>query len=63
VLGVIRNAFVAGLESGFAHLPPPVASDRQGLLEQTKDALKDDAGPPKAQPARDQDDQGKAQEK
>jgi hypothetical protein len=51
VLGVVRNAFVAGLESGFAHLPPESAGEKQSLWEQTKQALKKDEGPPKAQPA------------
>ena len=50
VLGVIRNAFVEGITSGFAHLPPPTAQKEQGKLEQTKNALKKDKGPPKAQP-------------
>lgn len=56
VLGVIRNAFVAGLESGFAHLPPPAASEKQSVLEQASHALSKDAGPPKAQPVRRGDD-------
>ncbi len=50
VLGVVRNAFVAGLVSGFANLPPDTASDKQGVLEQTVDALQEDEGPPNAQP-------------
>ena len=50
VLGVIRNAFVEGISSGFAHLPPPTAEKKQGKLEQAKEALKKDKGPPKAQP-------------
>lgn len=56
VLGVIRNAFVAGLESGFAHLPPPTADEKQGLVEQAKKAVTEEAGPPKAQPVREDDD-------
>ncbi|MGD0836022.1 MAG: hypothetical protein ABSB49_05190 [Polyangia bacterium] len=51
VLGVIRNAFVAGLESGFADLPPPSSKKKQGLLEQASQALEKNAGPPKAQPS------------
>jgi hypothetical protein len=51
VLGVIRNAFVEGISSGFAHLPPATAEKEQGKLEQVKNALKKDKGPPKAQPA------------
>jgi hypothetical protein len=50
VLGVIRNAFIEGLASGFAHLPPAKAPDEQGKLTQAKDALKKDKGPLKAQP-------------
>jgi hypothetical protein len=50
VLGVIRNAFVEGIASGFAHLPPPKAEKKQGVVEQAKDALDEDKGPPKAQP-------------
>ena len=50
VLGIIRNAFVAGLSSGFARLPPPTAEKKQGALEQVKDALQKDKSPPKAQP-------------
>jgi len=52
VLGVVRNAFVAGLQSGFAHLPPPTAEKREGVLEQAKKALDADSGPPKAQPTK-----------
>jgi hypothetical protein len=50
VLGVIRNAFVEGISSGFTHLPPQTAGKPQGKVEQVKDALKKDEGPPKAQP-------------
>ena len=50
VLGVVRNAFVEGISSGFTHLPPPTADKPQGKVEQVKDALKKDEGPPKAQP-------------
>ena len=50
VLGVIRNAFVQGLVSGFANLPPPTATQKQGALTQLGHALDKDAGPPKAQP-------------
>jgi hypothetical protein len=51
ILGVVRNAFVEGITGGFSYLPPPAAEKKQGVLEQAKDALKKDAGPPKAQPA------------
>jgi len=50
VLGVVRNAFVEGISSGFTHLPPRTADKPQGKVEQVKDALKKDEGPPKAQP-------------
>jgi hypothetical protein len=50
VLGVVRNAFVQGIASGFTHLPPPTADKPEGKIEQVKKALKKDEGPPKAQP-------------
>jgi hypothetical protein len=50
VLGVIRNAFVEGISSGFTHLPPRTAEKQQGKIEQVKKALDKDQGPPKAQP-------------
>jgi hypothetical protein len=50
VLGVIRNAFVQGLASGFENLPPPTADKKEGKVQQTKNALEKDQGPPKAQP-------------
>lgn len=50
VLGVIRNAFVEGISSGFTHLPPALADDKQGPVKQTVQALKKKSGPPKAQP-------------
>jgi hypothetical protein len=50
VLGVVRNAFVAGLASGFSNLPPATAPAPEGKLEQAKKALSKSAGPPKLQP-------------
>ena len=50
ILGVIRNAFVEGISSGFSHLPPPTADKKEGVLRQAKDALDKDEGPPEAQP-------------
>jgi hypothetical protein len=50
IFGVVRNAFVEGLASGFSHLPPPKAEEKQGVLAQAKDALQKDKGQPKAQP-------------
>lgn len=58
IFGVVRNAFVVGMVSGFARLPPPKAEEKQGLLTQVKDALQKDKGPPKAQPS----DEGTAKE-
>ncbi len=52
VLGVVRNAFVEGMSSSFRDVPPPKADEKQGVLAQAKHALKKDAGPPKAQPAK-----------
>jgi hypothetical protein len=53
VLGVVRNAFVEGVASGFSNVPPPKAGEPQGVLEQTTDALDKEKGPPKAQPEKD----------
>jgi uncharacterized protein DUF748 len=50
VLGVVRNAFVQGVSSGFTHLPPPTTDEKQGPVKQAVNALKKDKGPPKAQP-------------
>jgi hypothetical protein len=52
VLGVVRNAFVIALDSGFRHLPPKLAPEKEGVLEQAVDALKKDEGPVEAQPAK-----------
>jgi len=52
VMGVVRNAFVAGLASGFTYLPPPVSEKPKGVIGQAVDALKKKAGPPPAQPER-----------
>jgi hypothetical protein len=51
VLGVIRNAFVEGLMSGFANVPPATAGEKESLWKQAEDALKKDNGPPHAQPS------------
>ena len=51
ILGVVRNAFVEGIASGFAHLPPPQAPQKEGVLAQAKETLTKDKGPPKAQPS------------
>jgi hypothetical protein len=49
VLGVVRNAFVVGLQSGFTKLPPATAPKKEGLIKQAVDALKKDEEP-QAQP-------------
>ncbi len=49
IFGVLRNAFVEGLTSGYAYLPPPTAGRKQGVVKQGVDALTG-SGPPKAQP-------------
>lgn len=50
ILSVVRNAFVQGISSGFASLPPPTAKKDETVIEQAADALKKDEGPAKAQP-------------
>ena len=50
LLSVIRNAFVQGISSGFASLPPPTAKEKENVIEQAANALSKDAGPAKAQP-------------
>jgi hypothetical protein len=50
VLSIVRNAFVQGIASGFAHLPPPRSADKDGPLTQAAEALQKDNGPAKAQP-------------
>ena len=52
IFGVVRNAFVEGIASGFTYLPPDKSAQKQGVLAQATDALKKDKGPPKAQPAK-----------
>ena len=50
ILGVVRNAFVVGLRSGFKNVPPPTADKKEGVVKQAWQALKSDKGPPEAQP-------------
>ncbi len=52
VLGVIRNAFVRGVTSGFDNLPPETAPRPEGPVDQAIQAVKTGSGPPKAQPVR-----------
>jgi hypothetical protein len=49
IFGVLRNAFVEGLTSGYAHLPPKTAPEKQGVIEQGAESLTG-SEPPKAQP-------------
>jgi hypothetical protein len=49
IFGVMRNAFVEGLTSGYAFLPPATEKEKQGVVKQGIDALTGSA-PPKAQP-------------
>jgi hypothetical protein len=49
IFGVMRNAFVEGLASGYVHLPPATAPKKQGVVEQGVKALSG-SQPPKAQP-------------
>jgi len=49
IFGVMRNAFVQGLTSGFAYLPPPTAASKEGVVTQGVKALTG-SEPPKAQP-------------
>ncbi len=50
ILGVVRNAFVEGLNWGFEDLPTPTAGKKEGVIEQTVKALDKDGPAPKAQP-------------
>lgn len=50
VLSIVRNAFVQGIASGFAHLPPPQSEEKEGILSQAADALTKENGPAEAQP-------------
>jgi hypothetical protein len=49
IFGVMRNAFVEGLTSGYAYLPPSTAPEKQGVVKQGVEALTGST-PPKAQP-------------
>jgi hypothetical protein len=51
ILGIVRNAFVAGLTNSLSNLPPPTAEKKQGTLEQARRAVTG-RGPPRAQPTR-----------
>lgn len=49
IFGVMRNAFVEGLTSGYAYLPPLTAEKKEGVVSQGVKALTGPT-PPKAQP-------------
>jgi len=49
LIGVLRNAFVEGLSTGFRDLPPPTAKEKEGVIEQTVEGLSEEKQP-KAQP-------------
>src|SRR5439155_10966427 len=46
ILGVLRNSFVRGVESGLRGVPPPKAPKRESLLEQARRALSPRRGEP-----------------
>jgi hypothetical protein len=50
ILGVVRNAFVEGVNEGFSNVPPNTAAKKQSSVEQLGNALNKSKGPPKAQP-------------
>jgi hypothetical protein len=50
IVGILRNAFVRGLEGSLAGLPPPKAKERHGALEQARRGLSPSRGQPEAQP-------------
>ena len=54
IFGVMRNAFVEGLTSGYAHLPPLTAPKKQGVVKQGIDSLTG-SQPPRAQPTKQPD--------
>jgi len=39
LIGVVRNAFVVGLRSGFSRLPPPQSGEKESIVKQVKDGL------------------------
>jgi len=52
LIGVVRNAFVVSLQSGFSHLPPREAGNKESIIKQVKDGLNEQKGQPEAQPAK-----------
>ncbi|ABS25948.1 DUF748 domain-containing protein [Anaeromyxobacter sp. Fw109-5] len=51
VLGILRNAFVRGLQDGLSGLPPPKAREKEGVLKQARRALSPKReAQPRAQP-------------
>jgi hypothetical protein len=57
IVGVLRNAFVRGVQGGLSGLPPPKARRPEGVMEQARRAFSPRAGQPRAQP----EGQGKGQ--
>lgn len=51
LIGIVRNAFVIGLRSGFTHLPPPGSRKEDSVIKQVKEGLDRKEGKPEAQPA------------
>jgi hypothetical protein len=51
ILGVVRNAFVEGLDWGFSDLPKPTSEKKEGVIGQAVQALDKNSSAPKAQPA------------
>ncbi len=52
IMAVLRNAFVEGLSASLTNVPPPVASKKQGVITQARQALgKKHKQPVKAQPS------------
>lgn len=52
ILGVVRNAFVQGLDWGFGDLPKDTADKPEGIIKQTAQGLDKDDAAPKAQPTK-----------
>lgn len=50
ILGVVRNAFVLGVNEGYSALPPPQAKEQESVVTQAAKALSPSEGAPNAQP-------------
>jgi hypothetical protein len=52
IVGILRNAFVRGLEDGLSGLPPPTAKQKENTLEQARRAFSPKrSAQPRAQPS------------